>query len=261
MHRGTLTHTATRLAVRLAGAVALTGVLVAGQSAATSVALAASHHAPHHTARRAHAAGSGALDLRWSAPHGFAAPSTLGSTASASPKPPAPGSSASTSATCANADLVPTSENLQLIAAATLCLVNHQRAIRGEHPLRDNAKLDSSATHHSQDMIAANYYEHTSPTGETALDRIMASGYVSRGSGYEIGENIDLGGGIFATPAAIVGAWMNSPGHRDNILNSDFVDTGIGVAAQVPAEVASGQVGATYTQDFGAVQSPAGVIF
>jgi uncharacterized protein YkwD len=161
---------------------------------------------------------------------------------------------------CVNSDLIPTSANIPQIDAATLCLINQQRALHGESPLRDNADLDNSATQHSQDMVTADYFDHTSPTGDTVLDRIRASGYLISGDVYELGENIDLGTYQLATPAAIVSDWMNSPDHRANILNSDFVDSGIGVVAQAPAQYAGAQPGATYTQDFGAREAPNGSI-
>jgi uncharacterized protein YkwD len=56
-----------------------------------------------------------------------------------------------------------------------------------------------------------------------------------------------------ATPAAIVASWMASPGHRANILDPDFRDSGVGVVARAPRRYANGQPGATYTQQFGAV--------
>ena len=109
-------------------------------------------------------------------------------------------------------------------------------------------------------MVSADYFDHVSPTGETPLDRIRASGYLRRGDAYELGENIDLGTLNLATPAAVVADWMNSPDHRANILNSDFVDSGIGVVAQAPAQYAGAQDGATYTQDFGALEAPDGAV-
>ncbi|MDQ6776418.1 MAG: CAP domain-containing protein, partial [Actinomycetota bacterium] len=217
---------------------------------------------PSHRGRlRARAAASAqGLVWSWSAPHSSAAsvPAASTSTGSGTPGSASPGSS--TSAPCANADLIPTSDSIPLIATATLCLVNQQRALHGEHPLRDNAKLDSSATHHSQDMVAANYYDHTSPTGETLDNRVRASGYLPSTAAWELGENIDLGALTLATPAAMVAAWMASPGHRANILNPDFVDSGVGVIAQIPAQYASGEPSATYTQEFGVVQTANGVI-
>ena len=71
--------------------------------------------------------------------------------------------------------------------------------------------------------------------------------------GYELGENIDCATEYLATPAATVSAWMNSPEHRENILNGEYRETGIGVAAAAPASFAAGQAGATYTQDFGVI--------
>jgi uncharacterized protein YkwD len=71
--------------------------------------------------------------------------------------------------------------------------------------------------------------------------------------GYVIGENIAWGTLGLATPKAIVEAWMASPGHRANILDASYRDTGIGVVAAVPDSMGEGQDGAIYTQDFGVI--------
>jgi uncharacterized protein YkwD len=68
-----------------------------------------------------------------------------------------------------------------------------------------------------------------------------------------VGENIALGTMQLATPAAIVASWMKSPGHRANILDGRFRDSGMGVVAKAPSRYTGGQRGATYTQQFGAV--------
>jgi uncharacterized protein YkwD len=156
-------------------------------------------------------------------------------------------------ASCADTHLVPTRSNSDRVEAATLCLVNVQRARHGERALRPNADLSRSASAHSEDMVARNYFDHTSPGGETVLDRIRASTYLPARAGYLLGENIALGTMRLATPAAIVDSWMASPGHRANILNADFRDSGIGVVARAPRRYGHGQPGATYTQQFGAV--------
>jgi len=137
------------------------------------------------------------------------------------------------------------------VREATLCLINEQRADHGEQVLTESGKLADAAQGHSEDMVARNYFEHTSPSGEEFQDRIIASGYVPRGSAYELGENIDVGTLSLSTPAATVTAWMNSPEHRANILNPEFRETGVGVAAAAPAYFSEGEAGATYTQDFG----------
>jgi uncharacterized protein YkwD len=157
------------------------------------------------------------------------------------------------SASCDDTHLVPTRSNSARIEAATLCLVNVQRARHGERALRPNADLARSAAAHSEDMVARNYFDHTSPGGETVLDRIKASSYVPSRAGYTLGENIAMGTMQLATPAAIVESWMKSAGHRANILNAEFRDSGLGVVARAPERYGRGQRGATYTQQFGAV--------
>jgi hypothetical protein len=67
-----------------------------------------------------------------------------------------------------------------------------------------------------------------------------------------LGENLAWGTGGLATPGAIMQAWMNSPGHRENILNPDFREVGIGVVAGNPA--AADGYGATYATEFGAIE-------
>ena len=100
-------------------------------------------------------------------------------------------------------------------------------------------------------MVARNYFDHTSPGGETLLDRIKASSYLPPRAGYILGENIALGTMQLATPAAIVASWMASPGHRANILNGGFRDIGIGIATGAPVPLGGAAGGATYTTDFG----------
>jgi uncharacterized protein YkwD len=163
------------------------------------------------------------------------------------------GRAATASASCDDTHLVPTRTNGARIEAATLCLVNVQRARHGERALRPNADLGRSAAAHSEDMVARNYFDHTSPAGETVLDRIKASTYLPPRAAYVLGENIALGTMQLATPAAIVDGWMKSPGHRANILNAEFRDSGLGVVARAPQRYGHGQRGATYTQQFGAV--------
>jgi uncharacterized protein YkwD len=153
---------------------------------------------------------------------------------------------------CANADLVPTSNNIALIQAATSCLINQERAKAGLGALSDNSQLLNAAVGHSRDMVVNDYFSHTSPTGSTFDQRIFGSGYVSDQGAYTIGENIAFATGDLATPASIVSMWMNSPEHKANILTADFRDSGMGVVYGAPPSLSSGQPGATYTQDFGA---------
>jgi uncharacterized protein YkwD len=155
---------------------------------------------------------------------------------------------------CANTSLRPTRTNLALIRAATLCLINRERVHHGERPLRPNRRIRRAAQAHSESMAARDYFEHVGPRGQTPLARMRAVGYVSSShDAYEVGENIAWGTLYLATPRAIVATWMASPGHRANILDRRYRETGIGVAPHPLASLAHGQPGAIYTQDFGVV--------
>jgi len=153
---------------------------------------------------------------------------------------------------CPGADLRPTAKDLGRIRAATLCLVNRERAGESERPLAPNKRLEQAAQAHTESMAFGNYLEHDGPRGQTPLSRVRATGYISRAqTGYEVGENIGWGTLWEATPRAIVAAWMASPGHRANILDARFRDTAVGVCSHPPSSLARGQAGAIYTQDFG----------
>jgi uncharacterized protein YkwD len=155
---------------------------------------------------------------------------------------------------CENTELTPEAGNLGLIRAAVLCLVNVKRAQNGESPLRLSAQLGQAAEGHSHELISADYFAHVSPSGLTPVDRVRGTGYIpGRSVGYVIGENLAWGTYGLSTPAAIVSAWIASPGHLANILESQYTETGIGVLPQVPPSLANGAPGATYAQEFGAI--------
>jgi uncharacterized protein YkwD len=155
------------------------------------------------------------------------------------------------SSSCAGADVAPSEQNLALVRAATLCLINREREGSGESPLAVNARLERVAQKHSQDMASGDYFDHVGPRGDTPASRMRAAGYLSGSGGYEIGENIAWGTLWLATPRSIVAGWMASAGHRANILDGYFRDTGIGISPRPLASLARGQAGAMYTQDFG----------
>jgi uncharacterized protein YkwD len=163
-------------------------------------------------------------------------------------------SAAANSSACPDADLRPAGENLDRVRAATLCLVNHERAGAGENPLAPNARLQQCAQRHTEDMAFGDYFEHVAPRGDTPSSRMHATGYIySSRVGYEAGENIGWGTLWLASPRAIVAAWMASPDHRANILDARFRDTAVGVSPHPPTSLAGGQAGAVYTQDFGVI--------
>jgi uncharacterized protein YkwD len=154
---------------------------------------------------------------------------------------------------CPDAGLMPSQSNAQLIRGATLCLINRERTTRGEHALTWSAALIASAQQHTQSMVVDGYFEHYGPDGQSPIARMRSTGYISSNVGYEVGENIAWGTEQGATPAAVVSAWMASAGHRANILNAAFRETGIGVSPALPASLSEGQPGSMYTQDFGVI--------
>ena len=100
-------------------------------------------------------------------------------------------------------------------------LVNAQRAQNGLKPLAENWELSRVARYKSADMAGKRYFSHESPTYGSPYQMMRSFGISFRFAG----ENIAYGQ---RTPAAVVGAWMNSSGHRANILSSSYTQIGVG---------------------------------
>jgi uncharacterized protein YkwD len=151
-------------------------------------------------------------------------------------------------APCSGAGATLGSRNLPVVERATLCLINAQREAHGLAGLHADRRLRQAALRHSRDMVNGRYFAHTSPGGQTFVDRIRDAGYLLRSRSWSIAENIAWGQGAYGTPRGIVRAWMKSPPHRRNILTPGFRGIGVGIA---PGNPSSGRGGATYTTDFG----------
>ena len=104
-------------------------------------------------------------------------------------------------------------------------LVNVERAKYGLSPLQMDESVRNVARMKSSDMRKNNYFDHNSPTYGSPFDMLKQFGISYKSAG----ENIAQG---YPTPEAVVKGWMNSPGHRANILNSSFTHIGIGYDAQ-----------------------------
>lgn len=104
-------------------------------------------------------------------------------------------------------------------------LVNEIRTQNGLKALTANWELSRVARYKSQDMVDNRYFSHTSPTYGSPFQMIKAFGLSYRTAG----ENIAYGQ---ATPRAVVNAWMNSSGHRANILNASYTQIGVGYVAK-----------------------------
>jgi uncharacterized protein YkwD len=149
---------------------------------------------------------------------------------------------------CSGAGGVPGPGNLDRLERSTLCLINGQRRTHGLGPIHSNARLELAALRHSREMVRDQYFDHTSPNGETFDVRIRQTGYLRGARSWSVGENIAWGMGPDATPRSIVRTWMLSPPHRHAILSSSFRSIGVGIALGNPND---GGEGATYTTDFG----------
>jgi uncharacterized protein YkwD len=156
--------------------------------------------------------------------------------------------STSQAAGCAGADAVPGQAATTALQHATLCLMNSARRQHGRRHLREQPALEGAASGYAQAMVAQKFFDHVSPGGSTMVARVRASAYLHRAGSYSLGENIAWGGGSLGTPRSIVRMWMQSAGHRANLLNPRFRDVGVGVASGVPP---GGMAGGTYVTDFG----------
>jgi uncharacterized protein YkwD len=116
--------------------------------------------------------------------------------------------------------VVTATDNSPFSAANIIDATNAQRIKNGLPPLKTNDKLEQSAQIKVEDMIKNQYFEHTSPSGKTVADLGNQVGY----NFVVMGENLALGD--FTNSTDLLTAWMNSPGHRANILNTSYEDIG-----------------------------------
>lgn len=149
-------------------------------------------------------------------------------------------------AACASANVHPALVTKRQARLVTLCLLNRERRSHGLRPLRLNRRLTAASLRHSRNMVRRDFFAHGN-----FVARIINARYAPRNATWSLGENIAWGTGHLGTPREIVRGWMNSSGHRHNILNRRFRDIGIGIANGAPGIARSSAAGATYTTDFG----------
>jgi uncharacterized protein YkwD len=161
-------------------------------------------------------------------------PTTPPSTSSQAPTTPAtPTTSSSTPAAPVAPPPPPKPSHSGSQASQVVDLVNQARADAGCAPLSVNSHLTDAAQEHSDDMSARNYFSHDTPEGVSFDQRIKADGYSQPGA-----ENIAEGS---TSAQQTMQLWMNSSGHRQNILNCSLTTIGVGVTTD----------GWYWTQDFG----------
>ncbi len=121
-----------------------------------------------------------------------------------------------------------------------IALTNVERAKKGLPPLTENDALDKAAALKAQNMFAENYWAHFAPSGKTPWDFILGAGYKFTFAGENLAKN-------FYSSPEVVNAWMNSPTHRDNLLNGSYKDIGIAIAEGT----LNGQKTTLVVQEFG----------
>jgi uncharacterized protein YkwD len=150
---------------------------------------------------------------------------------------------------CADAEIQPSAQNLAHVSDVIFCLMNAMRENEGLPDLQQHADLAEASVAHSQDMVANKYFAHDSLDGRDLVARLRQAAYIPKSGDWVVGENLAWGAGALATPKALVNAWMNSPGHRANLLSGDFAEVGMGAVLGTPSKDAA--EGITVTTDFG----------
>jgi serralysin len=123
---------------------------------------------------------------------------------------------------------IPTTPPQSGFAEAVIVLANEERAAYGCPPLAMEEHLMAAAQGHSVDMATNDFFSHTGSDGSSPWARIRAAGY---GDYSYAAENIAAG---YNSPSSVMRTWMNSPGHRANILNCNLRDIGVGYVFQEP---------------------------
>ena len=150
---------------------------------------------------------------------------TITSPSSTLPTTARPGNTSSTTTTTTTT--TPAIFDARGFEAEVFRLTNQERNSAGLSGLSACPRLDDAARGHSQRMLATQFYSHDDPgTGKTLTDRIRDTGYLAGSNDWTTGENIAMG---YSSAAALVEGWMNSPGHRANILKPEFTHLGVGV--------------------------------
>ncbi len=123
-------------------------------------------------------------------------------------------------------------------------LTNQERAKLGLTPVKENEALDKAAQLKAANMFAENYWAHFAPSGKTPWDFILGAGYRFTFAGENLAKN-------FYNSQEVVNAWMASPSHRDNLLNSKYQDIGVAVVEGV----LNGQKTTLVVQEFGTTEN------
>ncbi len=214
----------------------------AGTTASPTRPAVKHHKKKHHKKKHRHGHHKPTASPTTTAPTSGPTSSASPTTSAPSTEPTKPSTPPSTSTSAPATTTAPSTGGSQTaqFQAQVLTLTNAERAKNGcDVALKANTALTKAAQDHAEDMLKNNYFDHNSQDGTSPFDRMTAAGYKWSGAA----ENIAAGQ---PTPQAVVTSWMNSPGHRANILNCGLKDLGVGYAAGSGATY-----GQYWVQDFG----------
>jgi hypothetical protein len=152
---------------------------------------------------------------------------------------------------CRDADVVPAQLTPDRARAAIVCLLDEERADRDRGELDPSRSLREAAKRHSAYMRRHECFSHRCPGEKNLEGRLRASGYIPCDCRWGIGENLAWGEGASGAPEAIVEEWMNSPPHRENVLDGAFRQVDVGVVRGVPENDEQAASAMTFTANFG----------
>jgi len=159
---------------------------------------------------------------------------------------------AQASADCADADTVPTADNLPAIRAALICLHNEERQKAKVALLRSEARLVASAQGHSDDMVARKFFAHDTPEGISPFKRMRREGYITPDVFWNAGETIVWASGTFTTPRNIMYSLIEKPIERLTLLAPNWRHIGVGITFGVPVDRdPTAAPAVTYTVNYG----------
>lgn len=150
---------------------------------------------------------------------------------------------------CPNAQVPGLRLRPRVAAKAVRCLINEERRRRGISELEARSELRNAAKDHTHQMLSNSCFSHQCAGEPDLVARTTKAMYLPCQCTWTVAENLAWGLGAQSTPAAIIDAWMHSPGHRDTLLLERLKDVGVAVGDGRPGNRTAR--GATYTADFG----------
>ena len=151
---------------------------------------------------------------------------------------------------CPNARVPGAKLRPKVAAKAVRCLIDRERRVRGIPELEARPELKNSAKDHAHRMLSSACFSHQCPGEPDLVARTTAAQYLPCHCTWTVAENLAWGLRAHSTPAAMVEAWMRSPGHRETLLLERLDDVGVAVRDGRPGS-RSARGAATYTANFG----------